>query len=358
MHSINGVKTSLSFFSKIKKSRQTERTIFNSPLYYFFFSSVCRPEEAYFERMSFPLTPLATNTTTRVCALRDTPPPSLRSANHHRHPRKRSARRCVDVNDDPFFVERKRPPIPHDARRNDACRWRRRIDDEALEKTTTTLWMNAVGSPPDGYKERESENNGRRRRRDVVLATTTTMAALIVQPKPDDARAITVFPNLKDSQSTFQLGALRTSAQRLHTLREDIIEKGTVKPGTKEAIERLQNATLDCASARAALEAYSNVRDVCTLSIVLKSVSKRFATEDEKATATRRKEAAVMAYAELERLLKDNEKNASAAHLDEGFDAARDALRQFAESVVDAFAFDESAAKAKREEFPELFFKS
>lgn len=220
--------------------------------------------------------------------------------------------------------------------------------------------MNAVGrSPPDGYKERESENNGRRRRRDVVLATTTTtMAALIVQPKPDDARAITVFPNLKDSQSTFQLGALRTSAQRLHTLREDIIEKGTVKPGTKEAIERLQNATLDCASARAALEAYSNVRDVCTLSIVLKSVSKRFATEDEKATATRRKEAAVMAYAELERLLKDNEKNASAAHLDEGFDAARDALRQFAESVVDAFAFDESAAKAKREEFPELFFKS
>jgi|TARA_B100001758_G_scaffold226547_1_gene219301 hypothetical protein len=222
------------------------------------------------------------------------------------------------------------------------------------------MMMNAVGrSPPDGYKERESENNGRRRRRDVVLATTTTtMAALIVQRKPDDARAITVFPNLKDSQSTFQLGALRTSAQRLHTLREDIIEKGTVKPGTKEAIERLQNATLDCASARAALEAYSNVRDVCTLSIVLKSVSKRFATEDEKATATRRKEAAVMAYAELERLLKDNEKNASAAHLDEGFDAARDALRQFAESVVDAFAFDESAAKAKREEFPELFFKS
>ena len=225
------------------------------------------------------------------------------------------------------------------------------------------MMMNAVGRspPPDGYKERESENNGRRRRRrrDVVLATTTTtMAALIVQPKPDDARAITVFPNLKDSQSTFQLGALRTSAQRLHTLREDIIEKGTVKPGTKEAIERLQNATLDCASARAALEAYSNVRDVCTLSIVLKSVSKRFATEDEKATATRRKEAAVMAYADLERLLKDNEKNASAAHLDEGFDAARDALRQFAESVVDAFAFDESAAKAKREEFPELFFKS
>ena len=181
-------------------------------------------------------------------------------------------------------------------------------------------------------------------------------ARIIVQAKPDDARAIPVFPNLKDSQSTFQLGALRTSAQRLHTLREDIIEKGRVKPGTKEAIERLQNATLDCASARAALEAYSNVRDVCTLSIVLKSVSKRFATEDEKATATRRKEAAVMAYAELERLLKDNEKNASAAHLDEGFDAARDALRQFAESVVDAFAFDESAAKAKREEFPELFF--
>ena len=40
---------------------------------------------------------------------------------------------------------------------------------------------------------------------------------------------------------------------------------------------------------------------------------------------------------------------------DDGFEAASDALRQCAESGVDAFAFDESAAKAKREEFPELF---
>ena len=281
--------------------------------------------------------------------------------NHRRRRRRKSTtpQRCpVDVL--PIRFESQNQHQQHHRRNEILCRWRRRDDDDdddamALERatttTTTTTTTNASGKDDERTK-RTTRSDGRRR---DVLATTIQAAIIIIagglmHPKPDDARA---FPNLKDSQSTFQLGALRTSAQRLHTLREDIIEAGTVKPGTKEAIERLQNATLDCASARAALEAYSNVRDVCTLSIVLKSVSKRFATEDEKATATRRKEAAVMAYAELERLLKDE--NASTAHLDEGFDAARDALRQFAESVVDAFAFDESAAKAKREEFPELF---
>ena len=59
-----------------------------------------------------------------------------------------------------------------------------------------------------------------------------------------------------------------------------------------------------------------------------------------------------MAYAELERLLKDE--NVSTAHLDEGFDAARDALRQFAESCRRRVR-STKAAKAKREEFPELF---
>jgi len=280
--------------------------------------------------------------------------------NHRRRRRKSTTPQRCPVDALPIRFESQNHQQHH--RRNEIlCRWRRRDDDDdddamALERattttTTTTTTTNASGKDDERTK-RTTRSDGRRR---DVLATTIQAAIIIIagglmHPKPDDARA---FPNLKDSQSTFQLGALRTSAQRLHTLREDIIEAGTVKPGTKEAIERLQNATLDCASARAALEAYSNVRDVCTLSIVLKSVSKRFATEDEKATATRRKEAAVMAYAELERLLKDE--NASTAHLDEGFDAARDALRQFAESVVDAFAFDESAAKAKREEFPELF---
>jgi hypothetical protein len=187
----------------------------------------------------------------------------------------------------------------------------------------------------------------------------------------EEAFAAGMMDFTKQSQSTFQLGPLQVTLQRLRTLRNDIFtsleeEEGkegkknendagvvVVKPGSEEAIARLRNATLDCTSARPALEAYANVRDVCTLSIVLKSVSKKFATEEARERARERKDETVQAFAELERKLRDV--NASKEDVDAEFENSRASVKRFAESVLEAFDFSDEEEKVKREAFPDLF---
>ena len=196
---------------------------------------------------------------------------------------------------------------------------------------------------------------GRRKKRDILLACGSLLlfSNTSSSQKEEEAFAAGMMDFTKQSQSTFQLGPLQVTLQRLRTLRNDIFtsleeEEGkegkknendtgvvVVKPGSEEAIARLRNATLDCTSARPALEAYANVRDVCTLSIVLKSVSKKFATEEARERARERKDETVQAFAELERKLRDV--NASKEDVDAEFENSRASVKRFAESVLEAF---------------------
>jgi len=214
---------------------------------------------------------------------------------------------------------------------------------------------------------------GRRKKRDVLLACGSLLlfSNTSSSQKEEEAFAAGMMDFTKQSQSTFQLGPLQVTLQRLRTLRNDIFtsleeEEGkegkkneddtgvvVVKPGSEEAIARLRNATLDCTSARPALEAYANVRDVCTLSIVLKSVSKKFATEEARERARERKDETVQAFAELERKLRDV--NASKEDVDAEFENSRASVKRFAESVLEAFDFSDEEEKVKREAFPDLF---
>ena len=214
---------------------------------------------------------------------------------------------------------------------------------------------------------------GRRKRRDILLACGSLLlfSNTSSSQKEEEAFAAGMMDFTKQSQSTFQLGPLQVTLQRLRTLRNDIFtsleeEEGkegkkneddtgvvVVKPGSEEAIARLRNATLDCTSARPALEAYANVRDVCTLSIVLKSVSKKFATEEARERARERKDETVQAFAELERKLRDV--NASKEDIDAEFENSREKVKRFAESVLEAFDFSDEEEKVKREAFPDLF---
>jgi len=218
----------------------------------------------------------------------------------------------------------------------------------------------------DGRKEEEEEEevetfsfndtNGRRRRRRRREVLAFSFAVLSFSSASSSSSSSSyAFPDVdftKQSQSTFLLGPLKVTSLRLQTLREDIA-RGDVKLGSEEATARLRNATLDCTSARPALEAYANVRDVCTLSIVSKSVSKKYANDEAKRRAAERKEATVQAYAALEAVLKDA--NASEEQINAAFDSVGACVREFAESVLEAFAFEDAAEAAKREEFPELF---
>jgi hypothetical protein len=212
---------------------------------------------------------------------------------------------------------------------------------------------------------------GRRERRDVLLACGSLLLFCNSSSQKKEAFAAGMMDFTKQSQSTFQLGPLQVTLQRLRTLRNDIItsileEEGkekkknendggvvVVKTGSEEAIARLRNATLDCTSARPALEAYANVRDVCTLSIVLKSVSKKFASEEARERANERKNETVRAFAELEQRLRDA--NASKEDIDKEFENSREKVKRFAESVLEAFDFSDEEEKVKREAFPELF---
>ncbi len=211
---------------------------------------------------------------------------------------------------------------------------------------------------------------GRRKKRDILLACGSLLLFSNSSSQKEEAFAAGMMDFTKQSQSTFQLGPLQVTLQRLRTLRNDIFtsleEEGkegkkneddggvvVVKPGSEEAIARLRNATLDCTSARPALEAYANVRDVCTLSIVLKSASKKFATEEARERARERKEQTVQAFAELERKLRDV--NASKEDIDAEFENSRAKVKRFAESVLEAFDFSDEEEKVKREAFPELF---
>ena len=211
---------------------------------------------------------------------------------------------------------------------------------------------------------------GRRKKRDILLACGSLLLFSNTSSQKEEAFAAGMMDFTKQSQSTFQLGPLQVTLQRLRTLRNDIFtsleEEGkegknneddegvvVVKPGSEEAIARLRNATLDCTSARPALEAYANVRDVCTLSIVLKSVSKKFATEEARERAKTRKDETVQAFAELEQRLRDA--NASKEDIDAEFENSRAKGKRFAESVLEAFDFSDEEEKVKREAFPDLF---
>jgi len=224
-----------------------------------------------------------------------------------------------------------------------------------------TMRTRSRSDDDESRKEEEEEEetfsfnttNGRRRRRELLASSFAGFISVLSLSSSSSSSY--AFPDVdftKQSQSTFLLGPLKVTSLRLRTLREDIA-RGDVKLGSEEATARLRNATLDCTSARPALEAYANVRDVCTLSIVSKSVSKKYSDDAAKRRAAERKEATVQAYAALEAVLKDA--NASEEQINAAFDSVGACVRKFAESVLEAFAFEDAAEAAKREEFPELF---
>ena len=64
----------------------------------------------------------------------------------------------------------------------------------------------------------------------------------------------------------------RRRRARLAALRRDLVVNGGLD--VDDAREALTKATLDCATPRDSLKAYSNARDVCTLSILTRSVTK------------------------------------------------------------------------------------
>jgi hypothetical protein len=165
----------------------------------------------------------------------------------------------------------------------------------------------------------------------------------------------------KASNARFIVGPLALSRGRLAALRRDVAYDGDDKDAVVGDIkERLTSATLDCSTPRDALQAYSNVKDVCTLGILARSVTAGPGANNAPGT-----EAYVDVYAALEttrgafRVLEDVLTSTSAREdasaRDAAFNACDAALRAFAEALLACFGFDDAAREDVKSAVPGAF---
>ena len=153
-----------------------------------------------------------------------------------------------------------------------------------------------------------------------------------------------------------------TARARLAALRRDLVVNGGLD--VDDAREALTKATLDCATPRDSLKAYSNARDVCTLSIVTRSVTKgpaaRNADDSQESMAVydaleRTKDAFGVVEAAVENSFVQQSGAEEKEKLDAAFVDADAALYDFARALAACFRFDDRSLDALREDVPGAF---
>jgi hypothetical protein len=124
-----------------------------------------------------------------------------------------------------------------------------------------------------------------------------------------------------------------------------------------ELAEALGKATLDCLNPRGPLAAYSNVRDVCTLKILVRS-----ATSGPAVTNAPDSEEAVNVVAATKRLQESYDelaaelaREASGGSRDAAFSKSKGLLREFAIALLACFRLPEERNAEIKAFFPPLF---
>ena len=148
------------------------------------------------------------------------------------------------------------------------------------------------------------------------------------------------------------MGPLQLTRDRL-----DELERTEASMNVDDLAVALGKATLDCLNPRGPLAQYAQVRDVCTLSILVKSATKGPAVvnaDDSPETAAVRAaaNALVTSYDELgKELASETTGGARAA----AFEASRARLRDTAAALLGCFRLDDRFAGPIRSDFPDLF---
>ena len=208
-------------------------------------------------------------------------------------------------------------------------------------------------------------------RRASLLALTTMTTTMFATTRT--ARA-SPFDDLaaakRRTNAKFLVGPVATSRARLAALRREVSQNDDLD--VADAREALTKATLDCTTPRDALKAYSNARDVCTLSILARSVTKgpaaRNADDSQESMAVydaleRAKDSFGVLEAAFERAFGDAGDGSSsssiaaadASTVDAAFAAADAAMYDFALALAACFRFDASAYDALREDVAGAF---
>ena len=188
----------------------------------------------------------------------------------------------------------------------------------------------------------------------TTTTTTTTIGVARASPFDDLASA------KRRTNAKFLVGPVATARARLAALRRDLVVNGGLD--VDDAREALTKATLDCATPRDSLKVYSNARDVCTLSILTRSVTKgpaaRNADDSQESMAVydaleRTKDSFGVVEAAVERAFESGAEEKE--KLDAAFVDADAALYDFARALAACFRFDDRSLDALREDVPGAF---
>lgn len=192
----------------------------------------------------------------------------------------------------------------------------------------------------------------------LTLAMTTPASVGVARASPFDDLASAK----RRTNAKFLAGPVATARARLAALRRDLVVNGGLD--VDDAREALTKATLDCATPRDSLKAYSNARDVCTLSIVTRSVTKgpaaRNADDSQESMAVydaleRTKDAFGVVEAAVENSFVQQSGAEEKEKLDAAFVDADAALYDFARALAACFRFDDRSLDALREDVPGAF---
>jgi hypothetical protein len=202
----------------------------------------------------------------------------------------------------------------------------------------------------------------------LTTLATTTVATSSARASPFDELAAAK----RRTNAKFLMGPVATSRARLAALRRDVSQNDVLD--VVDARDALTKATLDCTTPRDALKAYSNARDVCTLSILARSVTKgpaaRNADDSQESMAVydaleRAKDSFGVLEAAFERAFGDFDGGSSsssssmapadASAVDAAFAAADAAMYDFALALAACFRFDAPAYDALREDVAGAF---
>ena len=190
----------------------------------------------------------------------------------------------------------------------------------------------------------------------LTLAMTTTASVDVARASPFDDLASAK----RRTNAKFLAGPVATARARLAALRRDLVVNGGLD--VDDAREALTKATLDCATPRDSLKAYSNARDVCTLSILTRSVTKgpaaRNADDSQESMAVydaleRTKDSFGVVEAAVERAFESGAEEKE--KLDAAFVDADAALYDFARALAACFRFDDRSLDALLEDVPGAF---
>jgi len=150
----------------------------------------------------------------------------------------------------------------------------------------------------------------------------------------------------------FFMGPLALTKERLTEL-----QKTETQLTVEELATKLGLATLDCLNPGGVLAAYANVRAVCTLRILLNSVTNGPAMKNDPDSLEAK--AAVATYialtASYDELAAELSREASAGSRDAAFKVSQECLRGFAVALLGCFRLPAEKSDEVKAMFPDLF---